>query len=196
MLLHPTTMSHTGTGCEVSIVMPFADDEELIGAAARTIAAAIRSMGLSFELLAIDEDSGDNSHAVLALVRAEVPELRVIHAPARGKGVDTGAAKASGRTLVVLTPTAAMTIDGIVAAVTRVRSGQSEAEVVLGRYTIVERLRAAVALRGVKAVGDAMHRRLVRRLQLARLNVSVAGGGAGAPRRGFGAFARSGFRRW
>lgn len=189
-------MPHTGTGCEISIVMPFADDEEVIGAAARKIADAIRALGLRFELLAIDEDSGDNSHAVLALVRAEVPELRVIHAPARGKGVDTGASRAVGRTLVALTPTAAMMIDGIVAAVMRVREGHSEAEVALGRYTIVERLRAAVALRGVKAIGDAMHRRLVHRLQLARLNVAVAGGGAGAPRRGFSAFARSGFRRW
>jgi len=29
---------------------------------------------MSFEILAVDEDSGDNSHAVLALLRAEVPD--------------------------------------------------------------------------------------------------------------------------
>src|SRR5215468_7781736 len=75
---------------DVSVILPFGDDEEAVGIAVRRTAEHLRGLQLSFEILAIDEDSGDNSHAVLALLRAEVPELRVTHAPARAKGVDAG----------------------------------------------------------------------------------------------------------
>src|SRR5678810_56231 len=71
---------------DVSVILPFGDDEEFVGIAVRRTAEHLRGLGLAFELLAIDEDSGDNSHAVLALLRAEVPELRVTHAPGRGRG--------------------------------------------------------------------------------------------------------------
>ncbi|MCX5742788.1 MAG: hypothetical protein NT062_09855, partial [Proteobacteria bacterium] len=89
---------------DVSVILPFGDDEEAVGIAVRRTAEYLRNLQVAFELLAIDEDSGDNSHAVLALLRGEVPELRVIHAPARGKGVDTGVARAQGTLLVITTP--------------------------------------------------------------------------------------------
>src|SRR3569832_2960581 len=86
---------------DVSVILPFGDDEEAVGVAVRRTAEYLRNLGVAFELLAIDEDSGDNSHAVLALLRAEVPELRVTHAPGRGRGVDVGAARAQGMLLLV-----------------------------------------------------------------------------------------------
>ena len=79
---------------DVSVILPFGDDEEAVGIAVRHTAQHLRGIDLKFEILAIDEDSGDNSHAVLALLRAEVPELRVTHAPGRGRGVDVGAGRA------------------------------------------------------------------------------------------------------
>src|SRR5215217_266232 len=79
---------------DVSVILPFGDDEEAVGIAVRRTAEHLRGLGLRFEILAIDEDSGDNSHAVLALLRAEVPELRVTHAPGRGRGIDAGAGRA------------------------------------------------------------------------------------------------------
>ena len=98
---------------DVSVILPFGDDEEAVGIAVRHTAAYFRGLGLSFEILAIDEDSGDNSHAVLALLRAEVPELRVTHAPGRGRGVDVGAARAQGAVLLVSTPdVASASLDG------------------------------------------------------------------------------------
>ena len=63
---------------DLSVIVPFGDDEEVIGAAMRQLAAALRASGLTFEIIAVDEDSADNSHAVLALVRPEISELRVI----------------------------------------------------------------------------------------------------------------------
>jgi glycosyltransferase involved in cell wall biosynthesis len=195
LMLNPRQM-YTEVGCEVSVVMPFADDEEAIGTAARNLAEAMRSLAVTFELLAVDEDSSDNSHAVLAMLRAEVPELRVIHAPGRGKGIDTGTSKAIGKVIVIMSPTAAASTAGLADATARVRSGDADAEVALGRFTVADRSKSIASFRGVKAIGDAMHRRLVSRLQLARLNVRVAGGAAPVIKRGFRAFARSSFSRW
>ncbi|HSD90468.1 MAG TPA: hypothetical protein VLB44_23230 [Kofleriaceae bacterium] len=160
----------------VSVILPFGDDEEFVGIAVRRTAEHLRGLGLSFEILAIDEDSGDNSHAVLALLRAEVPELRVTHAPGRGRGVDVGASRAQGTLIVVSTPdVASASLDGIGDACRRLLAGEGDAEVALGRYSVAHRVRALVAFRGARLVGVAMHRRLAKRLQVRNLTVRVAG---------------------
>lgn len=161
---------------DVSVVLPFGDDEEFVGIAVRRTAEHLRGLGLAFEILAIDEDSGDNSHAVLALLRAEVPELRVTHAPARGRGVDAGAARAQGTLIVVTSPdVAAASLDGIGDACRRLLAGEGDAEVALTRYTIAHRVRALAAIRGVRLVGPGMHRRLAKRLEVKSLLVKIAG---------------------
>jgi hypothetical protein len=161
---------------DVSVILPFGDDEEFVGVAVRRTAEHLRSLGLSFEILAIDEDSGDNSHAVLALLRAEVPELRVTHAPGRGRGVDVGAARAQGTLLLVTTPdVASAALDGIGDACRRVIAGEGDAEVAIGRYTVAHRMRSLVAFRGARLVGVAMHRRLAKRLQVRHLAVRLTG---------------------
>src|SRR5664279_1494436 len=121
---------------DVSVILPFGDDEEAVGVAVKRTAEYLRNLGLSFEILAIDEDSGDNSHAVLALLRADVPELRVTHASGRGRGVGVGEARR------------------------RLLANDGDAEVALGRYTVAHRVRALVAFRGARLIGAAMHRRL------------------------------------
>lgn len=178
---------------DLSILLPFGDDEEIIGPAVRRCAHALRALDGSFELLGIDEDSGDNSHAVLALLRGDVPELRVIHAPGRHRGVDSGAARAQGRLLVILTPTAAMSpLDGLAEALARVDREACDAEIAVGRYTIVDRIKALPALRGARLPGESMHRRLAKRFQLQNLRVHM--GGVSLPvadrPRGLRAFAR------
>ncbi len=161
---------------DVSVILPFGDDEEAVGIAVRRTAEHLRQLHLAFEILAIDEDSGDNSHAVLALLRAEVPELRVTHAPGRGRGVDVGAARAQGTLLVVSTPdVASASLDGVGDACRRVLASDGDAEVALGRYTVAHRVRALVAFRSARLVGPAMHRRLAKRLQVRNLAVRIAG---------------------
>ena len=173
LLLFPLAMTE-GARFDVSVILPFGDDEEAVGIAVRRTAEHLRALGLSFEILAIDEDSGDNSHAVLALLRAEVPELRVTHAPGRGRGVDVGAARAQGTLLVVSTPdVAAAALDGVGDACRRLLGGEGDAEVALGRYTVAHRVRSLVAFRAARLVGVAMHRRLVKRLQVRNLVVRV-----------------------
>jgi glycosyltransferase involved in cell wall biosynthesis len=161
---------------DVSVILPFGDDEEAVGIAVKRTAEHLRSLGTSFEILAIDEDSGDNSHAVLALLRAEVPEVRVTHAPGRGRGVDVGVARAQGTLLLISTPdVAAASLDGAGDACRRLLAGDGDAEVALGRYTVAHRVRAMSALRGLRLIGAPMHRRLLKRLQLRQLSVRSSG---------------------
>ena len=161
---------------DVSVILPFGDDEEFVGNAVIRTAQHLRQLGLAFEILAVDEDSGDNSHAVLALLRSEVPELRVTHASGRGRGVEAGAARAQGTLLVVAAPhVAAASLDGIGEGCRRLLASDGDAEVALTRYTITHRMKALPALRGARLLGPALHRRLAKRLQLRGLRVLVAG---------------------
>src|SRR3569833_1418151 len=114
---------------DVSVILPFGDDEEAVGVAVRRTAEYLRNLGVAFELLAIDEDSGDNSHAVLALLRADVPELRVTHASGRGRGVDVGAARAQGTILLVTTPdVASASLDGAGEALRRLLAQDGDSD--------------------------------------------------------------------
>src|ERR1043165_2699570 len=175
IVLIPLPMSDSPR-LHVSVVLPFGDDEEYVGIAVRRTAEHLRGLGLSFEILAIDEDSGDNSHAVLALLRAEVPELRVTHAPGKGKGVDVGASRAQGAVLLVSTPdVASASLDGAGEACRRLLAGEGDAEVALTRFTVAHRIRAMAAFRGARLIAAAMHRRLAKRLQMRNLAVRVAG---------------------
>jgi len=159
---------------DVSVILPFGDDEEAVGIAVKRTAEHLRGLGLSFELIAVDEDSGDNSHAVLALLRAAVPELRVTNAPGRGRGVDIGVARAQGTLLLVSTPdVASAALDGAGDACRRLLAGEGDAEVALGRYTVARRIRALAAFRGARLIASAMHRRLAKRLQMRNLAVRI-----------------------
>ncbi|MDQ3366158.1 MAG: hypothetical protein M3680_12095 [Myxococcota bacterium] len=161
---------------DVSVILPFGDDEEAVGIAVRRTAEHLRGLSLSFEIIAVDEDSGDNSHAVLALLRAGIPELRVTHASGRGRGVDVGASRAQGTLLLVSTPdVASASLDGAGDACRRLLGGEGDAEVALARYTVAHRVRALPAFRGARLVGAAMHRRLAKRLQVRNLSVRISG---------------------
>jgi glycosyltransferase involved in cell wall biosynthesis len=83
---------------DVSIVLPFRDHEHLVGRASRSIADHFKQLGRSFEIIAVDEGSGDNSHAVLALLRHEIPSLQVVV----GKGYAAGSARASGKAMLLV----------------------------------------------------------------------------------------------
>lgn len=181
-----------GPRFDISVILPFGDDEEAVGIAVRRTAEYLRALGYSFEILAIDEDSGDNSHAVLALLRGEIPELRVTHAPGRGRGVDAGAARAQGTLLLVTTPDVASgSLDGAADALRRLAANDGDAEVALGRFTVAHRVRSLAVFRGARLVGAAMHRRISKRLQVKNLAVRVSGPTGGVA---VAAIRRSGLR--
>jgi glycosyltransferase involved in cell wall biosynthesis len=188
MLLSPAALM--SIRYEISVVVPFADDEDAIGTAIRRIADHLRSLELPFEILAVDEDSGDNSHAVLALLRSQVPELRVVHAPGRGRGADAGAARAQGRLLWIIDPDVALVAGALApaaAAIAQLTAGTVDAVVVHGHHVLANRMRALPALAGLRASRDARRRRLARRLAAhgLRLDVQLSGAAPRPPRARF-----------
>jgi glycosyltransferase involved in cell wall biosynthesis len=168
---------------DVSVILPFRDDEDVIGNAVQRIATHLRELGLSFELLAVDEDSGDNSHAVLALLRGQIPELRVQHAPLRGRGGEAGIARAQGRVLFVLSPHAALSpLATFQRAHEQVLADTVDAVVVRQRFAVAHRVRVLAAASGLRGTGSALLRRMSRRLAAAGLRVDVQElAGAAAP---------------
>jgi glycosyltransferase involved in cell wall biosynthesis len=169
----------SGSRFDVSVIVPFGDDEDLIGSAIHRLAGHLRDLGLNFEILAVDEDSGDNSHAVLALLRVQVPELRVLHAPGRGRAFDTGIARAQGHVLWMIEPTAAVQPHaGFVRALEQIRGDGKDAAVVRGRFAVAHRTRAFAIAAGLRGTGDVYYRRLARRLAARGLRLDVHLGGA------------------
>jgi glycosyltransferase involved in cell wall biosynthesis len=169
---------------EISVVVPFADDEEAIGTAIQRLADHLRTLDRPFEILAVDEDSGDNSHAVLALLRAQVPELRVVHAPGRGRGTDAGASRAQGRILWIIDPDVALgTLAPAGPAVDLITAGTVDAVVVHGHFIIANRVRALPSIAGLRGSRDARRRRLARRLAAHGLRLDVQMIGTAPPPR-------------
>lgn len=163
--------------CDVSVVVPFNDDEEVIGTAIKYLAHQLQKRGLDFEILAVDEDSGDNSHALLSLIRTTHPELGealyILQAPGRGRdrGFEHGARHARGRVLWLLDPHTALAPPApLLLAYEQICRG--ERDMVMGEHFIVaHRTRSWPALDGIRGSGHRLQRKLVRRARQRRLTV-------------------------
>ena len=164
-------MPHTGT-LDVSVVVPFADHEDLIGAACGRIARHLAELGLSYEILAVDEASGDNSHAVLGLLRRSLPPLRIIAGARPGRGLAMGSACARGRVLWLVEPHSALrSLAPFGRAHARVVRGELDLAVVRGRFSVVKRSRALGVVDAIAGSAGVFERRLVRRASSRGLNV-------------------------
>lgn len=171
---------------DVSVVMPFGDDEEVIGTACQRLSRHLEELGLSFEILAVDEDSGDNCHAILGLVRSAIPELRILSGVAPGRGYAAGAAAARGRVLWLIEPSSALrSLAAFGRARNRVARGELELAVVRGCFTVAKRARVLAAVDGAPGRGGAFERRLVKRAQkrgIALESYALGGAHSGARR--------------
>ena len=151
---------------DVSVVMPFGDDEDHIGTACQRLARHLEELGLTFEILAVDEDSGDNCHAILGLLRGGLPELRILSGVAPGRGFAAGAAAARGRVLWLIEPSSALrSLAAFGRANNRVARGELELAVVRGCFTVAKRARVLSAVDGAPGRGGTFERRLVKRAQ-------------------------------
>ncbi len=102
--------------CEVSIIVPFGDEEDSVGGRFASIISHMRRYGIRFEVLAADDDSGDNSPMILALVARGAPELRVVpllRDSGPGASVTAGVNAARGRALIIVDPSARALRGGI-----------------------------------------------------------------------------------
>jgi glycosyl transferase family 2 len=161
------------TPCDVSVVIPFTDDEERVGALTRRVAEHLGALGMRFEILAVDEDSRDNSVALLTLLREAVPQLRVL-AAAADAGFDAGARVARGRTLLLLhVDRAQASLAPFSRAHRHVVSGESDVVVLRGRFLLCRRVRAWQVLDGARGRGAVYERRVLRRAAARRLRVEL-----------------------
>jgi hypothetical protein len=167
--------------CDVSVIVPFADDEDCVGTLVRRIAGHLDALGARHEILAVDEGSGDNSVALLRLVREEIAPLRML-AAAPGAGYEGGARVARGRVLLLWEPARAGAPVGPLAwARGRVDSGDADLVILPGRYTVCRRARAWRALASVRGRGVAYERRLARWASIHGLRVDSPSAPSPAP---------------
>ena len=88
---------------DISVVIPVFDEEGAAPALAREVAQAF--VGRSFELIFVDDASRDGTRAVLAGLKREIPQLRVLaHARNAGqsRAIRTGVLGARGAVVVTL----------------------------------------------------------------------------------------------
>jgi glycosyltransferase involved in cell wall biosynthesis len=90
------------TPVALSVVLAVREAEETIGRDVRRIAEHLRAVGRPFEILAVNDGCCDNSLAVLRLVAAQVPELRLCAGDAAGRAFVRGAAEAQGAVVALV----------------------------------------------------------------------------------------------
>ena len=62
----------------VSIVVPFFNEEESIPPLVQAVRDALDPVGITFELVAVDDGSSDRTHEVLAAEHEKDPRVRVL----------------------------------------------------------------------------------------------------------------------
>ncbi len=139
----------------------------------RRVAAHLRGLGLKFELLVVDEGSGDNTVAVVALLRGTHPELTLHHA-GPGLGFVAGAERARGRTVIVCDVRADAPLAAVGWGLSRLDRGL-DAVAIGGRLLFFRRARALRALDSLAGRRDFrdLERRFIRRARALGLPVSV-----------------------
>src|SRR5687767_6318093 len=87
---------------EVSVVMAVRNVEDVIGSSVKRVVQHLRSLHVPFEVLAVNDGSWDTSFAVLRLLAAQVPELRLIEKDVSARAYVRGAAEARGATVILM----------------------------------------------------------------------------------------------
>ena len=132
------------TNPDVTVVLRTRDDEERVGHALRRIAEHLRAHKWSYELLVADEDSGDNTVAIAALLHRSFPEVEVLHTAA-GEGYYTGSQRARGRAILLLDARCEAPLSALGFALGRLDAGTDVVSVGgtnRARYLVMRRTRA------------------------------------------------------
>lgn len=127
---------------ELSIVLSVHDDEERIGHHVKAVAHHLRALGRTFEILAVNNGSRDNSLSILELLAARLPELRVLRPSARGRAFLRGTEQADGTLVVLMEAGRPLALAAMGWALSRIAAGR-DAVILRDRY-IVARLRRAL----------------------------------------------------
>ncbi|MBC8132683.1 MAG: glycosyltransferase [Deltaproteobacteria bacterium] len=137
--LHSARSTQLSRGPEISVVLSVRDDEDLVGHQIRTIAAHLESLRRTFEIVAVNDGSCDNSLAMLELLAARTPELRIIRGNSAGRAFLRGAAEARGDVVVLCEGARPLFLAALGWALGRLEAGR-EAVILRGRYIVARRL--------------------------------------------------------
>ncbi|MEO6953770.1 MAG: glycosyltransferase [Polyangia bacterium] len=143
-------MTNLNNDCDLTFVLRSLDDEEHVGHTIARLAAHLRGMDLRYELLVVDEGSGDNTLAIAALLRKQHPELETLHATP-GRGYVVGAGRARGRMVVLADVRDESPLSLLGYALSRAERG-ADVISVGGRLVMFRRTRALRALESLTTV--------------------------------------------
>ena len=167
---------HHSPDLELSAIVVCRNDEERIGHLIRRLATHLRALHCHAEIIVVDECSGDNSLPLLALLRRDLPELKVLAGVPAGRGFARGAEVAQGRDVLLLDARSEAPLSSLGLGLSRLAEGL-DAFAVHGRFLVARRagvLRALGALAHRRDAHDLEHR-FLRRARLAGLRVEVVG---------------------
>ncbi len=157
---------------EISVVLAVRDDEDRGGRQASGVAARLRSLGRSFEILVVNDGSRDNSLSIARLLTAQVPELRFITRNSAGRAFLRGAAEAHGAILILLEAQRTTSLAPLGWALSRLAAGR-EAVILRGRYIVARRLLALPII--VRASGPGLLFEHVFERRAEELGIDVVG---------------------
>ncbi|MHC4949128.1 MAG: glycosyltransferase family 2 protein [Planctomycetota bacterium] len=95
----------------LSVVAPAHDEEGNVEALVDELRATLAGLDVSWELLVVDDNSGDGTRAALAACRARCPQLRVLVLEAEPRGAPLGQSAALGAGLAAARGAVVATID-------------------------------------------------------------------------------------
>ena len=169
-----------------TVLVPFADDEDFLGPRIRQIASHLKGLGVSFEILAIDEGSGDNSLFVLTLANRESAGLSLVGGAAPGRGFARGAALGRGSILLLIGPRVEAPLAPVAIAMRRIEDGDgADAVVFPGRMVIARRARTWQILSRLRGRLPGLGALMSRKARRAGLHIEApkAAGGFGREER-------------
>jgi glycosyltransferase involved in cell wall biosynthesis len=173
------------TSIALSVILAVREAEETIGRDVRQIAQHLRAAGVSFEIVAVNDGCCDNSLAVLRLLGAQLPELRICAGDARGRAFLRGASEARGEVVALVeSDGGSLPLATLGWALSRLER-TADAIVFRGRCTLVRRLTGLQPLVRTRGRGDLFQRSFERTAHGLTVDVvgtrSRTGGGLLAP---------------
>jgi hypothetical protein len=166
-------MKRTQPDCDVTLALRTCDDEERIGHALSRWSAHLSALGLSTEILVADEGSGDNTLAVVAMLRQKLADLQVVHVSAP-EGLKAAGELARGRIVIFCDARINPPLSALGLALERIRHG-TDVVAVSGRYLVTRRTRAWRAFDALCQRRDpkSIERRFLRRASALGLSCAV-----------------------
>jgi hypothetical protein len=123
----------------ISVVIAVGDHEDSIGHVIRSVASHLGHLGRSFEILAVNAGSSDNSLSIASILAVSMPELRVLGRETSGRPFLRGSSEARGEVVVLLDAGKPSSLAPLGWALSRIAAGR-DAVLLRGRYVVARRL--------------------------------------------------------